>query len=146
MLLLCESSIAQTPVTEQMWALSDEVLLVTVMDEKPNLLSSAYYCSAILYVEIESLYKDSRLTLDTKPLLVSRHYYCPSETKLKDLALNTDKKYILFISSKTPGNVRFGDQPSQPLYSLVDTILGIQEYESGLDEFLKAMMLKYNKK
>lgn len=135
--MLTRLAYCQYEASEYLWSHSDEVLLVRIIKEEPDLLRSITTCTSRVTVEISSVFKGKRFTGDTKQVVFVRLYYCSMEQPITEGdMLRKDKQYALFLSSENPGEFSRAGESSRKIYPLVDNLLGIQEYTKDWEGFL----------
>jgi len=130
---------SQYSVSEHLWSVSDEILLVRVLKEQPDLLRSITTCTSEVTVEVVNRYKTLRLGSEEKQLTFSRLYYCSMESPVTDGdMLKQDKQYVIFLSSEKPGTIKRTGEAARKIYSLTDLLLGVLEYSKDLEEYLQS--------
>lgn len=135
--LLLPNSLAysQYRASDNLWTLSDEILLIKVTNEEFELAQSLH-CTSFVTVEVLKNYKSTRLAADLKQLVFTRLYDCSKKPVVDSAKLKRERQYIIFLSSQPHGEVQRAGEAKERFYSLADIALGIQEYTDQLEEFL----------
>jgi len=138
-LMLNSLAYSQYTVSEHLWSSADEILLVRVIEEKPELWRSITTCTSDVIVQIVNTYKSTRFASDVKNVIFARLYDCSKEPIASNASmLKKDKRYIIFLLSKEPSEVEIAEEGKKKIYSLSDLALGILEYNDQLEGFLKS--------
>ena len=138
-MMLNSLAYSQYRASEYLWSLSDEVLLVKVLQEEPELWRSITTCTSDVTVGVLTIYKSQRIAQDVKQLTFARLFDCSTTPNANDAPmLKKDKQYIIFLSSENLGEVEHAGEAKKKVYALVDLVLGIQEYSNELEGFLKS--------
>lgn len=120
-----------------LWRKSDEILLVKVVMEERSLFSSLGTCFSNVNAEVLRSYKLTRIDSALKELRFSRTCSCDDFFFPEARMLTNGKQYFIFLSSDHPGMYR-----DKKNYSLVDNLLGIQEYSDDWEGFLFVRIIR----
>jgi len=138
LILLSSLAYSQYRASEYLWSISDEILLVKVSDEIPNIFMSLMTCKSDVKVQIVEKLKLTRLSQNIQTVHFIRLISCDMKSVFPEKKkLARDKEYIIFLSSESPGSIQRPGEPQITTYGLSDLVLGIQESNDDLKDYLK---------
>jgi len=124
-----------TAAFEFLYSLSDEIIVVRNTNER-TVSESLIQCKCYVDAEVVERLKVNRLLPDEKIIHFVRILSCDDRGSVPEgLLLNKNKKYIIFLSSESPG---YDTIRNNKEYTLSDYILGIQEYSEDLAKYLRS--------
>jgi len=119
---------------ERLYAISDEVLIVSVFQERSGQYS-AFDCSTYVSAKIVERIKTKNIKTDSLKVYFIRPIECDEDAKNIEAALaKEESRYIVFLSSDKPA-IHF--PPRRAYFYLSDTALGLQPYSKPLADFIR---------